>query len=434
MRNSILGIILILVVLLQFLNQLFFEVPIIIMAGIILLSFLIVDEKLLIGLYCFYIPVSVPIILYLVNIVFVIVLLFKLRHNIKFSSTIFYVLLISLIESIHVYVNMNAGKDESIINLLGFILCLIPFIFINSISSKIDKLATLKLFFVGFFSFTIIMFGKYYVEYGTFNIFNNVQRFGFSTNEGDMNNNELLLNPNTIGVYSALIVAIIIVLQKFKVINNNLIVWFMFSYAILIGLLTVLRTFLLIITVLFLLYLFSSIIKKNMISFFVGVGLFIAALMVFLSNTQLSRTIHARLFESDDISGSRFLIYKEYLNVIFSNENIFLIGVGMQDYLEKVKDFNYAINQSTHNMILETLVIWGILGLIFVLCLFISLIYNSHFWLGNSFTDSLIKLFPIIVVILSAQFGQYFISFYHTFSITLLALVYLSIKEGVRDD
>ncbi|SIN56823.1 Lipid A core-O-antigen ligase and related enzymes [Mycobacteroides abscessus subsp. abscessus] len=249
-----------------------------------------------------------------------------------------------------------------------------------------------------------------------------------------MNNNELLLNPNTIGVYSALIVAIIIVLQKFKVINNNLIVWFMFSYAILIGLLTVSRTFLLIITVLFLLYLFSSIIKKNIISFFVGVGLFIAALMVFLSNTQLSRTIHARLFESDDISGSRFLIYKEYLNVIFSNENIFLIGVGMQDYLEKVKDFNYAINQSTHNMILETLVIWGILGLISVLCLFISLIYNSHFWLENSFSDSLIKLFPIIVVILSAQFGQYFISFYHTFSITLLALVYLSIKEGVRDD
>src|SRR5699024_5235830 len=293
MRNSILGIILILVVLLQFLNQLFFEVPIIIMAGIILLSFLIVDEKLLIGLYCFYIPVSVPIILYLVNIVFVIVLLFKLRHNIKFSSTIFYVLLISLIESIHVYVNMNAGKDESIINLLEFILCLISFIFI------------------------------YYVEYSTFNIINNVQRFGFSTNDGDMNNNELLLNPNTIGVYSALIVAIIIVLQKFKVINNNLIVWFMFSYAILIGLLTVSRTFLLIITVLFLLYLFSSIIKKNMISFFVGVGLFIAALMVFLSNTQLSRTIHARLFESDDISGSRFLIYKEYLNVIFSNENIF---------------------------------------------------------------------------------------------------------------
>lgn len=106
----------------------------------------------------------------------------------------------------------------------------------------------------------------------------------------------------------------------------------------------------------------------------------------------------------------------------------------MQDYLEKVKDFNYAINQSTHNMILETLVIWGILGLISVLCLFISLIYNSHFWLENSFSDSLIKLFPIIVVILSAQFGQYFISFYHTFSITLLALVYLSIKEGVRDD
>lgn len=105
----------------------------------------------------------------------------------------------------------------------------------------------------------------------------------------------------------------------------------------------------------------------------------------------------------------------------------------MQDYLEKVKNINYLINQSTHNMILETLVIWGIFGLIVVICLFISIIYKSKFWLDTRLSDSLIKLFPIIAVLLSAQFGQYFISFYHTFSITLLALIYLSVKEGVRN-
>ena len=433
MRNSLLIIILILVVLLQFLNQLFFELPMIVMAILIVLSFLIVEKKLLIGLYCFYIPISIPTILYIVNVVFVIALLFKFRHDMKIDSTVFYMLLISMFESIHVYINISNGKDESIINLLGFLLCIIPFIVINSISLKIDKFETLKLFFLGFFSFTIIMFGKYYVEFGTFNIFNNVQRFGFSANEGEISTNELLLNPNTIGVYSALIVAIIIVLQRFKMIKHYLIVWFMFSYAIIIGLLTVSRTFLLIITTLFLLYLLSSIMKKNVASFFVGMGIFLITLVVFLSNKQLSRMIQARLFESDDISGSRFSIYEEYLRVIFTNENIFLLGVGMQDYLEKVKNINYLINQSTHNMILETLVIWGIFGLIVVICLFISIIYKSKFWLDTRLSDSLIKLFPIIAVLLSAQFGQYFISFYHTFSITLLALIYLSVKEGVRN-
>ena len=433
MRNSLLIIILILVVLLQFLNQLFFELPMIVMAILIVLSFLIVEKKLLIGLYCFYIPISIPTILYIVNVVFVIALLFKFRHDMKIDSTVFYMLLISMFESIHVYINISNGKDESIINLLGFLLCIIPFIVINSISLKIDKFETLKLFFLGFFSFTIIMFGKYYVEFGTFNIFNNVQRFGFSANEGEISTNELLLNPNTIGVYSALIVAIIIVLQRFKMIKHYLIVWFMFSYAIIIGLLTVSRTFLLIITTLFLLYLLSSIMKKNVASFFVGMGIFLITLVVFLSNNQLSRMIHARLFESDDISGSRFSIYEEYLRVIFTNENIFLLGVGMQDYCEKVKNINYLINQSTHNMILETLVIWGIFGLIVVICLFISIIYKSKFWLDTRLSDSLIKLFPIIAVLLSAQFGQYFISFYHTFSITLLALIYLSVKEGVRN-
>lgn len=297
MRNSLLIIILILVVLLQFLNQLFFELPMIVMAILIVLSFLIVEKKLLIGLYCFYIPISIPTILYIVNVVFVIALLFKFRHDMKIDSTVFYMLLISMFESIHVYINISNGKDESIINLLGFLLCIIPFIVINSISLKIDKFETLKLFFLGFFSFTIIMFGKYYVEFGTFNIFNNVQRFGFSANEGEISTNELLLNPNTIGVYSALIVAIIIVLQRFKMIKHYLIVWFMFSYAIIIGLLTVSRTFLLIITTLFLLYLLSSIMKKNVASFFVGMGIFLITLVVFLSNNQLSRMIQARLFE-----------------------------------------------------------------------------------------------------------------------------------------
>ena len=433
MRNSLLIIILILVVLLQFLNQLFFELPMIVMAILIVLSFLIVEKKLLIGLYCFYIPISIPTILYIVNVVFVIALLFKFRHDMKIDSTVFYMLLISMFESIHVYINISNGKDESIINLLGFLLCIIPFIVINAISLIIDKFETLKLLFLVFFSFTIIMFGKYYVEFGTFNIFNNVQRFGFSANEGEISTNELLLNPNTIGVYSALIVAIIIVLQRFKMIKHYLIVWFMFSYAIIIGLLTVSRTFLLIITTLFLLYLLSSIMKKNVASFFVGMGIFLITLVVFFSNNQLSRMIQARLFESDDISGSRFSIYEEYLRVIFTNENIFLLGVGMQDYLEKVKNINYLINQSTHNMILETLVIWGIFGLIVVICLFISIIYKSKFWLDTRLSDSLIKLFPIIAVLLSAQFGQYFISFYHTVSITLLALIYLSVKEGVRN-
>ena len=44
MRNSLLIIILILVVLLQFLNQLFFELPMIVMAILIVLSFLVIEK------------------------------------------------------------------------------------------------------------------------------------------------------------------------------------------------------------------------------------------------------------------------------------------------------------------------------------------------------------------------------------------------------
>lgn len=435
MKNPYLQIALVIIIIIvQFVNQLVFPLPIIIMCFLILLAFILIERELLLGLFCLLIPISTNPILYFANILFVFTLLIKFRSYVKLNMSILFILSIALIESIHVFRNINNGAGESVIILLGFILCLAPFSFINSISNYFNKVKTIELFFLGYMSFTVITFIKYYINFGTLNIFNNVQRFGFVENPKEADSGSLIINPNTIGIYSALIITIILVLIYFKILKINVKSIFIFSFSMLIGLMTLSRTFLLMLTVVLVIYILISIRKRNIIALSGIIVAFFAIIINFLLNPQLLEMLKKRLFESDDISGSRFSIYEEYLKIIFSNDWLFTFGIGMQDYLVKIGRFNALIDQATHNVVLEVLTIWGVLGLVLVVCLFGTIILNSDFWRSSSLSDSLVKLLPCIAVIVSIQFGQFFISFYHTFAILILAIIFLNVKAGVEVD
>ena len=422
------------IIIAQFVNQLIFPLPTILMCFLILLAFILIDRELLLGLFCLLIPISTNPILYFVNILFVFTLIIKFRNYVKINATILFILSIALIESFHVYRNINNGVGESVIILLGFILCLVPFSFINSISKYFNKVRTIELFFLGYMSFTLITFIKYYINFGTLNIFNNIQRFGFVENPKEVDSSSLIINPNTIGIYSALIITIILVLVYFKNIKINFTSIFIFFFSMLVGLMTLSRTFLLMLTLVLVIYILISIRKRNVIAMSGITVAILTIFIIFLLNTQLLEMLKNRLFESDDISGSRFSIYEEYLKVIFSNDRLFTFGIGMQDYLMKMGSFNSFIDQATHNVILEILTIWGVLGLVLVVCLFGTMILNSNFWRNSSLSDSLVKLLPCIAVIISIQFGQFFISFYHTFAILLLAIIFLNVKAGGEID
>lgn len=415
----------------QVINQLIVPLPIFLLYTLILIVFIVIDKSMILGLFCMLIPLSDNLVLYFVNIVFVFTLLIKFRDKIKGNNIILLLILcIIFIECFHVFININNGIDENIVNLLGFVLCLLPFVFINSIYESLDKIKSVKLFFLGYFTYTIITFIRYYINFGTINVFNNVKRFGFVEESDEIGSNSLLLNPNTIGVYSALIITILLVLIYFKKIKFDFIFIFMFFYSLLIGLMTVSRTFLLILIFIVIIYLFTSIQRMNIIALTGILFSIFAIFILFTTNAQLTEMLSKRIFESDDISGSRFSIYGEYLKLIFSNENIFSFGIGMQDYLDKVHQYNTFINQATHNVFLEVWTIWGIFGVILVFFTFCLIIFNSNFWRGYKKSDCIVKLLPFLVIIISAQFGQFFISFYHTFATLMLSLLFLYIKEG----
>src|SRR5699024_8347860 len=128
-------IIIALIVISQFVNQLIFPLPTILICTLILLAFIFIDKRLQLGLFCLLIPISTNVLLYFANIIFVFTLFIKYRNQLSLNSTILYILSIAIVESYHVISNINNGMAESIIILYGFILCLLPFGIINSINT-----------------------------------------------------------------------------------------------------------------------------------------------------------------------------------------------------------------------------------------------------------------------------------------------------------
>lgn len=263
MRKSILYLFIILILILQLINQLYLQIPMILFAVLFVFIFLLSDKKQIIGVFLYLILISSGNLLYIVNVLFVFTLIIKFRKNLIVSRSVILLLLIILIETVHVIVNNNLGINESIIKLLGFSICLIPFGIIKSFSNYIDIKQTFYLFVLGFISFTLITINIYMVDYNLTNYFTEIKRFGFMPNKTDSDTNAILINPNTIGKYAALIVSSFLILYSCKKIKINFLNFLMLFYVILIGFLTLSRAFLLVTIFILLFYIISNLSKKK---------------------------------------------------------------------------------------------------------------------------------------------------------------------------
>ncbi|OHR60351.1 O-antigen ligase family protein [Staphylococcus sp. HMSC061G12] len=430
MKKTLFYINLFLIFLFQFISEVVSPIPTLVFAFLCITAFLLVNTSQLMGLYLYLIPLSSGAILYLVNILFLIFLIIHFRKEIQLNKAFILIFLIILIESAHVFINVNTGLDESIIKLLGFAACILLFGFIETFSKSIDVKGTFNLLIFGVMGFILITTGIYIFKYNISDFFNEIRRFGFVPHKREDEMAGLIINPNTVGKYCAFIITMVLSFNYFGKISFN--IWYLgvlVSISI-VGLLTLSRTFLLVLGLILIIYLFFSILDKKIfpiIMFGIILSIFIGVLIF---NEGLMDSLYSRLFDSNDITGSRFTIYTQYLMILLSNGMILLFGVGMQNYMDKFSKIDYTITQSTHNVLLEVLSIWGIIGLIIVILLFAYIIFTSKLWLLNSKAKAIILL-PFLVVIISAFFGQFFISYYHTFGITLFSLVILYDKEVV---
>ncbi|WP_353419485.1 O-antigen ligase family protein [Staphylococcus delphini] len=245
--------------------------------------------------------------------------------------------------------------------------------------------------------------------------------------------NSILINPNTIGKYAALIISVYLILFSYNKIRLNLLNIILLLYTMLIGFLTLSRTFLLLMFIILFIYMLINFRMKNkFMNVFLLFFIFIGSLIIFM-NDNLRKSIYNRIFETDDISGSRLLIYNQYIGVIRGNTEVLLVGTGMQDYSSKFTQYNNQIYQSAHNVFLEIISIWGIIGLAVIVLFIAFLILESNIKKVRSNTKKILILLPLLTILISAQFGQYFISYYHTFSVTIFSLLFLYSSEVIDE-
>lgn len=421
-----------LILILQLINQAYLQVPIIIFVFLFVITFFISEKKQIIGVYLYLILLSTGNLLYIVNVLFIIVLILKFKKNLSVNKTLILLLSIILIEAIHVFVNNNLGINESVIKLLGFSTCLIPFAFIKSFSNYINLKETFYLFVLGFVGFTFIIINIYTFDYNLSNYFTDIKRFGFMPNQSEEESEGILINPNTIGKYASLIISVFLILYSYKKVKLNIFNIIILVYTLLIGFLTLSRAFLLITIIIILIYVAINFNKKNQFTNFLLLFCLIIGSLIIFMNSNLRKSIYMRIFESDDISGSRFSIYGQYIDVISEHSSVFLVGTGMQDYLFKFTKYDNDIYQAAHNIFLEVISIWGILGLIVVTILSIFLILDSNIKKIKSRPKKILLILPLLAIFISAQFGQYFISYYHTFSVTIFALLFIYNNEVIE--
>ncbi|MFC7285294.1 O-antigen ligase family protein [Phocicoccus pinnipedialis] len=416
------------IVLLVYIDQNFISIPMIIMAILYFLAFLFSTKKNVLGIFLFLMMISTSTLLYIANVYFLIFLMKNYHSKTPLNNTLVMVIILILYEGVHVLLNSFYGYDESVIKWLGFSICLILFIYLKPLQKEIDIVLTFKYMLYGFISYSVLTIGTYINLYNVSEFFTVIRRFGYLPYHKE--EGFLLINPNMVGKHSAFIISCYLVLtnlKKIRIAPSNLV---LIIYVGIIGALTVSRGFILVLLLILVLFLFMNFIKQRFLPIIVVA---ITGIMTFLIISklfnQLIININKRIFETEDISGTRFTIYELYLDIIMSNVDIFIFGLGMQDYILKLQNYNSNIFLASHNIIIEVITIWGGIGLLIVSLFLVKLITESRVFMNHDFYHKTIVLIPLLSLLISAMFGQFFISYYHTFGLLIMSLIILNQEE-----
>lgn len=131
-------------------------------------------------------------------------------------------------------------------------------------------------------------------------------------------------------------------------------------------------------------------------------------------------------FKDGNLSGGRSALFKIYHRYILDNADVMFFGVGRNNFsIKLIETYRVAVNMP-HNMIQETIVMWGIPGLIMILILMGMLVTMS---VKYSHRHVLLNYVPLLIIAVKSVAGQLLTAHY-----TMLALsyAYLSLCQDFR--
>ena len=83
-------------------------------------------------------------------------------------------------------------------------------------------------------------------------------------------------------------------------------------------------------------------------------------------------------FGEEDITNGRDEIFLFYTEHILSSPQYFFFGIGIQSVVEKIQMIHDTQMSVPHNGLQEAVVVWGIVGLVLMLCLLLALFRASR--------------------------------------------------------
>lgn len=385
------------------------------------ICFFMLERHELLLFFMFLIPLSVGPLLYYVNVIFGLIFIIKNFSWIRINRAVMVSFALIIWEGLHLLPNVFLGYNESIIKYLGFALCLlITVLCISNEKLRGNFYHLILSWSLGLASFCSILLVKYIYQFGINNFVKLMRRFGWVSNLTDISSTSLLINPNTLGKLIILTTFSLLTLIKFENKHSKKLV-LLIIYLNIFGLLTASRGFLLVLAILLFAYVIEIFINIKTNKKMAIILLVILVLVLSFSVRYIKPTLDLlrRRIESGNISGSRFEIYQGYLSALLVSPYI-IFGSGMQEYTDK-----FNIDSSAHNVFIEVVSIWGIIGLFIVILLFIVL-YKSMKIKKNLFIITILPYLPLLGLLLKAQTGQFFISYYHVFPTVIFT--FLNVK------
>ena len=362
--------------------------------------------------FCRGIPYSEMILIVLAFEFFIAILNRKNIFDFKYFVPILLIIVIELVD----YLYYDIFSD--VIIYLTVYMLFVSFAVFNKIFSGYERSALIMYSictFLAIFSVIIREVNTYGLDYIlTYNI-----RFGANVEGLKVTN----FNANELGLYCSVAVALLLVLNY----NKKNIFLFIFSiFLSILGIVSISRTYILVIVILWLLYLLTSGLSLVRVGLIIFV-FFFSFLVLFNLLPEFMDWIFNYLGErgqevTEDGFGGRFSLISFYNTKIFDNVWSFLFG-----YSQKYLQITHAF-EASHNAIQETVVCWGITGLIIGIYWIVLLLKSS---IVKS-AGGKIKFFyfvPIIIFLLFVQTIQLFTMNCYLFAL-LISIIPLSMKKG----
>lgn len=245
-------------------------------------------------------------------------------------------------------------------------------------------------------------------------------------------------NWNLLGIFSAIIFSHLFILW-YKLHDKK--TFFYLSISFVCSLLSTSRTalLLLIISILWVLFFFNSTKKYLTRNIFIVLFGLLFVLLIYLNAIHITyldkiidRIINPR---RGDISNGRFLLWSSYINYLKNNRMILLLGYGSPLINDSISLYN-GLNLVAHNMFIEQLVMYGIIGNMIIFRMF-RISYcsiKSFYFKTKSFLLEKKYIILILLVFISGFFSHILTSVLVTTELYLGIYGYLVHNNGGKEN